>query len=93
MPHDPYPGSTYDSEMTLHVKAWNIQGNLAVRLTHCSLHSLWQYDVNLFQESHLRPYQEGSLPVPPRYSIWAISRTPCMEFTGQQWSGVVASLS
>jgi exonuclease III len=91
VPCDPYPGSTHDGERTLHVKSWNIRGNLAVGLTHRGfLHSLRQYDVNLFQESHLMPCQEESLPVPHGYSIWAISRTPCKEFTGRQWGGVVA---
>jgi hypothetical protein len=87
----PHPGCAQDGGVTLLVKSWNICSNLAVGLTHPGfLHSLQQYDVNLFQELHLMPGQEECLPLPPGYSVWAISRSPCKEFTGRQWGGVAA---
>jgi exonuclease III len=48
-----------------------------------------KYDINFFQETHLYPSQELTLPIPEGYEIFAISREPSSTFD-RQWGGVAA---
>ncbi|KAJ7764903.1 hypothetical protein B0H16DRAFT_1454701 [Mycena metata] len=72
------------------VRCWNVNGRLAANLSHPDFFSkVSDYDVNFFQETHLYPSQELTLPVPSGYDVFAVARTPSLTF-GKQWGGVVA---
>jgi hypothetical protein len=72
------------------IRCWNVAGRLASNLSHPAfLESLKNHDINFFQETHLYPSQELSLPLPSGYEVFAVARTPSLTFE-KQWGGVVA---
>lgn len=76
--------------LDVRIKSWNIDGRLAAHLTHPNfLREISRYDVNLFQETHMRPRQHLTLPVPPGYDIFAIGRKAPRSFA-RPWGGVIA---
>ncbi|KAF5378897.1 hypothetical protein D9615_006858 [Tricholomella constricta] len=50
------------------------------------------YDINLFQETHLRPNQHDTISLPPHYSILSRTRRPKDDFR-KSWGGVAAVFS
>lgn len=77
---------------TLTVASWNIHGNLVLKLASPQsslLAELSNFDLVLLQESHLRPDQHLSLPIPKGYSVHAVSR-PLSPHLSQMGGGVLA---
>ncbi|KAK7016922.1 hypothetical protein R3P38DRAFT_2541128, partial [Favolaschia claudopus] len=72
------------------IRCWNINGRLASNLSHPAFVSeISKYDVILFQETHLLPDQELSLPLPPGYDIYAVAREPSCSTFDKPWGGVL----
>lgn len=72
------------------IRCWNIDGRLATNLTKPEfLADLEKYDINFFQETHLYPSQEETLPLPDGYDVFAVAHEPSPQFSKQQ-GGVAA---
>ncbi|GBE82387.1 Ribonuclease H1 [Sparassis crispa] len=70
---------------TIRLLSWNVNGRLALKLTDSMFVSyLFQYDVLLLQETHLRPEEHDVLIFPEEYDMIAVSRrnTPTMQQPG-----------
>ncbi|PBK67635.1 hypothetical protein ARMSODRAFT_976410, partial [Armillaria solidipes] len=79
-----------NEEYSLSIRCWNIEGHLAVGLTHPAfIQDISNYDINIFQESHFVPGEEDIVPVPPGYKIVSIAR-PAPPRMDKPWGGVVA---
>lgn len=75
------------------VKCWNLKGDLIIKLSCPSFRrDLCKYDINLFQETHLRPQQHHTFHVPIGYSFFAKSR-PAKRNFGRAWGGVAVIVS
>ncbi|KAJ7220389.1 hypothetical protein C8J57DRAFT_1536867 [Mycena rebaudengoi] len=57
------------------IAAWNIKGNLALKITTLDFRArILANDIAIFMETFLRPSQETSLPLPARYVIFSMAR-------------------
>jgi exonuclease III len=73
------------------VRCWNVNGCLATNLSHPAFQSdLSKYDINYFQETHLLPSQELTLPLPAGYDVFAVAREPSNATFDRPWGGVLA---
>ncbi|KAJ7124798.1 hypothetical protein C8R43DRAFT_958583 [Mycena crocata] len=95
--HEEVPGTSSNTNSftsdgrQVSIKCWNIAGRLATHLSHPTFQSeLENYDINLFQETHLYPTQELALPIPSGYNIHAIAREPLAGTFDIPWGGVAA---
>ncbi|KAJ7712283.1 hypothetical protein B0H16DRAFT_1479531 [Mycena metata] len=72
------------------VNSWNINGAFPLQMSCPSFRKkLETFDINLFQETHLRPQQEDTVQLPPGYSILSRTRRPKASFDSS-WGGVAA---
>ncbi|KAJ6600443.1 hypothetical protein DFH09DRAFT_1498040 [Mycena vulgaris] len=82
----------FDTQQSVTIKSWNINGAFALQMS-CPIFrsELEMYDVNLFNETHLRPSQHDTIDLPPGYTIVSRTRRPKSSFD-QSWGGVADSL-
>ncbi|KAJ7168280.1 hypothetical protein C8R43DRAFT_1121447 [Mycena crocata] len=78
VPHsDLNTSSALKNGRKISVRSWNVAGKLAIGLSQPAwVTELEKYDINIFQETHLYPSQEDTLPIPADYEIFAKSREP-----------------
>jgi exonuclease III len=82
--------SVYYNGEEISIRCWNVDGRLAANLTRPDfLAELEEYDINFFQETHLYPSQEETLPLPSGYDVFAVAREPSAQFK-KQGGGVAA---
>ncbi|TFY51664.1 hypothetical protein EVG20_g10896 [Dentipellis fragilis] len=66
------------------VLSWNIAGDLPIKLQVAGVRRfLFQHDVIVLQESHLRPGQHESLDLPPSHIIYSFARPASDDFASR----------
>ncbi|KAJ6613190.1 Endonuclease/exonuclease/phosphatase [Mycena sp. CBHHK59/15] len=79
-----------NGDQNVSVRCWNVDGRLAANMSQPEfLKGLESYDINFFQETHLYPGQEETLPLPDGYDVFAVAREPSLTFN-KQYGGVAA---
>jgi exonuclease III len=77
-----------DTEHVISILSWNINGSFALLLS-CPKNrkSFQNYDINLFQETHLSPQMHNAIDVPEGYTLLSRTRRPNASFA-KSWGGV-----
>ncbi|GLB35656.1 hypothetical protein LshimejAT787_0212210 [Lyophyllum shimeji] len=78
---------------TVHIKSWNIDGAFTLKMSCPDFRKTLQlFDINFFQETHLRPNQHDTVILPAGYQIFSRTRRPKADFD-KSWGGVAAVVS
>ncbi|KAK7050319.1 hypothetical protein R3P38DRAFT_2361496, partial [Favolaschia claudopus] len=72
------------------INSWNINGAFPLKMSCPQFRrKIEKFDINLFQETHLRPDQHDTIQLPVGYSILARTRRGRSSFE-KSWGGVAA---
>ncbi|KAK0432727.1 hypothetical protein EV421DRAFT_1742112 [Armillaria borealis] len=82
---------THETKVT--IQSWNINGDFVAKMICPKFQRLLAcYDINFFQETHLRPDQHLTIPLPLNYKILSCARPPSLTFD-DPWGSVAIVIS
>ncbi|PBK58347.1 hypothetical protein ARMSODRAFT_1028332 [Armillaria solidipes] len=82
---------TRDTKVTIH--SWNINGDFVAKMICPKFQCLLaRYNINFFQETHLRPDQHLTIPLPHNYKILSRVRPTSLTFD-DPWGGIAIVIS